>query len=327
MHDWRAALALVLAETGRVGQARRELDELAERTLREIPRGTTWLPTLALLAELCALIGDVPRARTLYELLVPFEGRNVVSIGAAYLGPVARYLGLLATTIGADEWALGHLETARSAAARMGARPTAVLTALDAAEVLTRRDLPGDAERAAALVRSVAREAERLGMAPAVARVAKLRASLAPKAPRPQPAALGRRETDARLIREGRRLAARLRGPHHPPAERPGPAAPRGAARHPADGGRRRRAGRPRRGHGFGPTDMTERRARVAELREELAEARAFNDPERIVRVGEQLEALAPSFRMARAQGRARRARAAQRHARDPLRDPPDRRA
>ena len=110
-----------------------------------------------MLAELCALLRDGERARQLYELLAPYEGRNVVSIGAAYLGPVARYLGLLAMTAGSDERALGHLETARSAAARMGARPAAVLTALDAAEVLARRGAPGDAQRGAALVQSVVR--------------------------------------------------------------------------------------------------------------------------------------------------------------------------
>ena len=36
------------------------------------------------------------RAHRLYELMVAYEGRNVVSLGAVYLGPVARYLGLLA---------------------------------------------------------------------------------------------------------------------------------------------------------------------------------------------------------------------------------------
>jgi len=292
MHDWRAALALVLAETDRVEQARKKLDELADDDFAAIPRGATWLPTLALLAELCALIGDVERARSLYELLVPFEGRNVVSIGAAYLGPLARYLGLLAMTIGADERALGHLETARSAAARMGARPVAVLTALDAAEVLTRRDSAGDAERAAALVRSVAQEAERLGMASAIAHVAELRASLAPEAVRPQPAPLGPLEADARLCREGEvwRLEYEgrtvclqdVKGLRHLATLLASPRTAIAAVALAASGGEPEGA----------PVDMAAR-ARVAELQEELAEARSFNDPERIARVCEQLEAVA----------------------------------
>jgi len=293
MHDWRAALALVLAETGRVEQSRRELDVLAEADFALIPRGTTWLPTLALLAELCAQIGDVPRARSLYELLVPFEGRNVVSIGAAYLGPVARFLGLLAMTIGADERALGHLETARSAAARMGARPTAVVTALDAAEVLTRRKAPGDADRAAALVRSVAREAECLGMATAVARVAALRASLEPVATRPRPTVLGPPEVVARLSREGdvwqldyagRTIRLQdVKGLHHLATLLASPrTAIAAVAMATANGDA-----------GAGPIDMAAQRARVAELQEDLAEARTHNDPERVSRLRAQLEAVA----------------------------------
>jgi tetratricopeptide (TPR) repeat protein len=295
MQDWRCALALVLAETGRVEEARKELDQFAASDFAQIPRGAAWLPTLAMLAELSALLGDRPRAQRLYELLVPYEGRNVVSIGAAYLGPVARYLGLLAMTIGADERALGHLETARSAAARMGARPTAVVTALDAAEVLARRAAAGDAERAAALVQSVAQEAERLGMDGASARVADLRARLrqagaALESVRPPAArAVARlcREHDVwQLDYEGRsvclqdalglrHLATLLARPWTPVAS---------VALAAADGGG---------GRDLRAADLPAQRERVDELREELAEARAFNDPERVARASAELERIA----------------------------------
>ncbi len=144
LRRWRCGLALVLAELGREDEARRELEHLAADDFDDIPRDALWLVAMALLAELCALLDDRPRARRLYDLLVPYDGRNVVALGAAYLGPVARYLGLLAMTAGESERALGHLETARAAAERMGARPTIVLTAHDAAEVLVRRGGPGD---------------------------------------------------------------------------------------------------------------------------------------------------------------------------------------
>jgi hypothetical protein len=179
MRRWRCMLALVLAENGRVDEAHAELDKLAAADFRDFPRDAPWQFAMSLLAELCTMLDDAPRARLVYDLLVPYEGRNVISLGAAYLGPVARYLGMLAMTIGEDERALGHLETARSAAERTGARPTAVLTALDAAEVLVRRGADGDAARGVALVQSVAAEAARLRMDGAVARVADLRARLA----------------------------------------------------------------------------------------------------------------------------------------------------
>ncbi|MEA2222811.1 MAG: eukaryotic-like serine/threonine-protein kinase, partial [Solirubrobacteraceae bacterium] len=178
MRRWRCGLAVVLAELGREAEARRELEQLAAADFEDVPRDALWLDAMSLLAELCTLLNDRPRARRLYELLVPYEGRNVVSMGAAYLGPVARYLGLLAMTIGEDERALGHLETARSAAERMGARPTVVLTALDAAEVLARRDAPGDAQRGRALVQRVAHDAARMQMDGAIARADDLLARL-----------------------------------------------------------------------------------------------------------------------------------------------------
>jgi tetratricopeptide (TPR) repeat protein len=296
MADWRCALALVLAETGRHDEARKELDTFAASDFADIPRGATWLPALAMLGELCALLDDAVRARRLYELLAPFEGRNVVSIGAAYLGPVARYLGLLAMTTQSYERALGHLETARSAAARMGARPMAVLTALDAAEVLARRAAPGDAERGAGLVRGVAQEAERLGMRHAVARAGELRARLEPVdggAPPPLATCETREGALARLRREhdvwtldyeGRSVCLHdAKGLNHLAALLASPrtlipavvlAAP-GAGRAPP------------------PADLATRRARFEELREELAEARAFNDPERVRWASSELEALA----------------------------------
>ena len=130
-------------------------------------------------------------------------------------------------------------------------------------------------------------------MAPAIARVAKLRASLAPEAMRPQPAALGPREAEARLIREGDvwqlgyegrtiRLQA-VKGLQHLATLLASPRTAIAAVALAAPGD----------DNGANPIDMTERRERVAQLQEDLDEARAFNDPERIARVMEQLEALA----------------------------------
>ena len=302
MRGWRCALALVLAELGRTDEARKELDQLAADDFRALARDATWLFAASMLAELCALLGDRPRARRLYELLAPFEGRNAISMGMAYLGPVARHLGLLAMTVGEDERALGHLETARSAAVRMDARPTVVLAALDAATVLVRRGAPGDAERATALVERAASEAQQLGMEGAVARVAELRAGLPePAAPpreaeaeQPRPGAgasrLMRRQDVWLLEHEGRevrlqdskglrQLARLLANPQEPIAAVTLAAAAGDAAAEAASAQAAR--------------ESPAVRVRIGELREELAEARAFNDPERVARAGEQLEELA----------------------------------
>ncbi len=294
MRRWRCMLALLLAERGRVDEARRELDQLAAHDFRDFPRDAPWQFAMSLLAELCTLLDDRPRARLLYDLMAPFEGRNVISLGAAYVGPVARYLGLLAMTIGEDERALGHLETARSATQRTGAVPMAVLCALDAAEVLARRGSPGDAERGVALVDSVAGDAERIGMDGAVARVDGLRTRLADAA-REVPAQGQRRV--ARLTRasdvwqldyDGRSVHLRdAKGLQQLAALLASPGTPIAAVALTS------------------PAEQTtgERAAQLAladELREEIAEARAFNDPERAAHAAARLEALA-----AEVQGRA----------------------
>jgi hypothetical protein len=294
MRRWRCGLALVLAELGREDEARRELEHLAAADFEDVPRDALWLVSMSLLAELCALLDDRPRARRLYELLVPYEGRNVVSMGAAYLGPVARYLGLLAMTIGEDERALGHLETARAAAERMGARPTVVLTALDAAEVLARRDAPGDAPRGRALVQRVTQDAVQMRMDGAIARADDLLARLeeapgparqVPRRLRPAHAAL-RREQDVWLLDyDGRRMRLHdAKGLHHLAALLANPGTPIASVA---------LAGALSGGDHGAAAGRTAHRARALDLREELDEARAFNDPERVSRAREQLEALA----------------------------------
>jgi hypothetical protein len=283
----------VLGELGRDAEARREFEHLAAADFDDIPRDALWLVAMALLAELCALLGDRPRARRLYELLVPYEGRNVVAMGAAYLGPVARYLGLLAMTIGEPERALGHLETARSAAERIGGRPTVVLTALDAAEVLVRRGATGDADRARALVEGVGEEAERHGMAGAAQRAASLRARLQPataaatasnghEAPPALRAGLRHEQDVWRIDYEGRSVwLPDAKGLHHLAALLASPGTRIAAVR--LAGGV---------GNADHAADRAAQRDRAAELREELEEARAFNDPERIARASEALETL-----------------------------------
>ena len=302
---WRCGLALILAELGRTDEARRELEHLGAADFEDIPRDALWLVSMSLLAELCTLLHDRPRARRLYELLVPYDGRNVVSMGGSYLGPVARYLGLLAMTIGEDERALGHLEAARSAADRMGSRPIVVLTALDTAEVLVRRDRPGDAQRARTLVRRVADDAAQVPMEGLIARAKALLERL-DEAGRPAHKAAGgrtlraalRREQDVWLLDyEGRSVWLRdAKGLHHLAAlfESPGtPIASVSLARGLVGSDAPQAAA-------HGP-----HRAQAIELREELAEARAFNDPERVAQARQELEALAAAVAEADDEGRA----------------------
>jgi tetratricopeptide (TPR) repeat protein len=296
MRLWRCGLALVLADLGREEEARRELEHLAAADFEDIPRDALWLVAMSALAQLCALLGDARRAQRLYELLISYEGRNVVFLGAAYLGPVAHYLGLLAMTTGDDERALAHLETARAAAERMGARPTVVLTALDAAEVLARRGAAGDAQRGRALAERVAHDATQQQMNGALARIAQLRKRFdsleGASARRPQRATLTR-EHDVWSLGYGKRnfCLQDVKGMRHlatllaQPDTRVTAVALAAAAEQ--DAGDPAATILP----AAGPPAMY--RERAADLREELAEAQAFNDPERVALAQQQLETLA----------------------------------
>ena len=293
MRQWRCGLALVLAELGREEEARRELEHLAAADFDDVPRDALWLVAMSLLAELCAALEDAPRAQRLYELMASYEGRNVVFMGAAYLGPVARYLGLLAMTTGESERALAHLETARSAAERMGARPTVVLTALDAAEVLARRGGAVDAQRGRALIERVAQDAAQQRMVGAQARIVELRDRFdelegAAAARRAQLAALTRDQEVWFLEYGGRRVCLQdAKGLRHLATllSQPDTRVAAVALAAAADDKATDPVGVPALTAGY--------RERAAELREELAEAQAFNDPERVALAREQLELLA----------------------------------
>jgi ATP/maltotriose-dependent transcriptional regulator MalT len=122
----RSALALLYSYLGEERVARHELDYLAENDFADLHRDWTWLPNLAILAEVCAFLGDSQRAAKLYDLLLPYGERNVVSSSAP--GVVARHLGLLATTMGLFDDAAAHYETALRLNERMGARVALVHT-------------------------------------------------------------------------------------------------------------------------------------------------------------------------------------------------------
>jgi hypothetical protein len=172
----------------------------------------------------------------------------------------------------------------------MGARPAIVLTALDAAEALVRRGAPGDARRARALVDGVEQAAVRQGLAGAVERAASLRSRLEPATDaanghgraRTLRAVLRREQDVWRVDYEGRSVwLPDAKGLHHLAALLASPGTPIAAVRL-ADGA-----------PSADPAAVrAAQRERAAELEEELDEARTFNDPERIARATEALEAL-----------------------------------
>jgi tetratricopeptide (TPR) repeat protein len=159
---WRAALALLLIELGRVDEARAEFEALAGE---EMPRDANWLIGVTLLAEVCGALGDGARAAPLYSLLEPYAGRNVVVGRAATCnGAAARLLGTLAAAMRSWELAEGHFISALAMHERMGARPWVARTQLAYAEMLLARRRRGDKARARDLLADAVGTADALGM-------------------------------------------------------------------------------------------------------------------------------------------------------------------
>lgn len=158
---WRAALAMLHAELGALEESRAAIETVARDGFVALRRDRTWLFSLGCLAEACHRCGDAARSAELYEILLPYEGRNAIAGPAYYLGPVSYYLGILASSVGRRATAEQHLARALTAAREAGARPFVARILLATARVRAPSD-PRGAAQLQAEGEAVARE---LGMA------------------------------------------------------------------------------------------------------------------------------------------------------------------
>jgi DNA-binding SARP family transcriptional activator/tetratricopeptide (TPR) repeat protein len=161
---WRCALASAYARLGRTAHARHELEALARADFGAIPRDCFWLSSLATLAEVVAALGDTARARLLYELLMPYADRCVITYALLCQGSASRSLGLLATTMSRFDEATQHFEHALEMNARIKAPIWIAHTQHDYARMLVLRDALGDRNKAVELLRAALAPAERLGL-------------------------------------------------------------------------------------------------------------------------------------------------------------------
>jgi tetratricopeptide (TPR) repeat protein len=162
--SFRCFIPLLELELGREHEARRAFDELADAEFAALPRDSEWLFCLALLGEVAAHLHDHDRAALLYRLLAPYARVNAMAAGEVALGPVARYLGILAATTSRWDEAAGHFEGAIAMNAKMGARPALAYTQQDYARMLLARDQPGDREKARELLDDAVSIYQELGM-------------------------------------------------------------------------------------------------------------------------------------------------------------------
>jgi tetratricopeptide (TPR) repeat protein len=141
---WRCGLALIYADTNRKPDAQREFEYFAAPDFTNLPRDRDWLGALASLSQVCAFLGDAPRAAMLYQLLLPYAEHYIV-VGPAIVcvGSVARFLGLLAMTMGRWDDAQAHFEAALQDNTRIGAHPLVAWTQLMYARMLLARAQAG----------------------------------------------------------------------------------------------------------------------------------------------------------------------------------------
>jgi DNA-binding SARP family transcriptional activator len=158
---FRCALALLHARLGGAREAQEALDDLVSDDVAALPFDQEWLYGTSLLAEACALLGDAESAAVLYRLLTPWAGFNVAEVAEGFRGSVARYLGLLAATMGRWEEAEQHFQRAVEMNARMGARPWLAHTQHDYARMLLVRD---ESPRAHGLIAEALATYRELGM-------------------------------------------------------------------------------------------------------------------------------------------------------------------
>ena len=303
----RSALACVLVELERFDEARTVLGDLARDDFAALPADNEWLLGMSLAGEASARLGDRETAESLYRLLGPYAGRHAIGHTEGSIGAVDRYLGLLAVALGRLDDATRHLEDAVHVNERMGARPWTAHSRHDLAAVLVLRDMPGDRPRAADLDALALATARDLGMPALAARIEAAIADAAADASSGSPAGRARgvfrREGeywsisfDGAAVRMKHSkglayLAVLLRNAGREvhaldlASDRDGNAAPVAVEglRVEADGG-------------AGPTLDREAKAayreRMDELRSDLAEAEAWNDPERAARATAELEVL-----------------------------------
>jgi eukaryotic-like serine/threonine-protein kinase len=164
MVGYACALAAMLSQAGRPAEAQAELERLTASGLDGFPKDCTHLLMLALVGDVAAELGDADRARQVYDWLMPYSGRWVVSAGASALWPVDRSLGRLATVVGSIDLALQHIASARAQAERAGALPSSTLAMLDEARALLARGRPEDHDQIRRLARQVLEQAQQIGM-------------------------------------------------------------------------------------------------------------------------------------------------------------------
>lgn len=161
---WKPGFGLIAAELGYNDAAKRILKELAE-TGFELPHDAMFSTTLSYLADICVAVEHLEHAKTIYDMLLPYE-RMTITAGATTVcaGSAARRLGALAALMGDWDASNDMFETAIEIDTGMDAPPWIAHSKVAFAAGLRRRGRKQDQERAFHLEAEALATAQKLGM-------------------------------------------------------------------------------------------------------------------------------------------------------------------
>ena len=144
---FRAFLALAYCECGRDAEARSIFTLLVGGDVDNMISDYFASPTAAILATVCAELGDVQAAPVLFEVIHPYRDQ-VASHPGLWCGSFSHHLGSLATTMNRFSEAEDYFRTAETVHRRTGAATWLARTELAWARMFVARNESGDAERA-----------------------------------------------------------------------------------------------------------------------------------------------------------------------------------
>ncbi|MGH9084565.1 MAG: hypothetical protein ACRDYW_03850, partial [Acidimicrobiales bacterium] len=174
----RVGLALLLAELGRVEEARGLLAAIHEGSLEAL-HDRNWPASWFQLARAAALVGDRELAATLLEdRHRPSERCVIVSLATVCLGAADLATAWLLHTTGDLDAADERYASATALSSRIGARSWLAQAQVDHARLLLDRDGVGDRATAAQLVHLAADAAAAIGLPPVTAACEDLRGRL-----------------------------------------------------------------------------------------------------------------------------------------------------
>ncbi|MED6335901.1 MAG: AAA family ATPase [Planctomycetota bacterium] len=157
--------ASLLADAGRLKEARQELESWSREGLHTVHTGTFMLVGLCELAHTAFVLKESAIAEQLEEKLAPFGSLHRQISGAhIYLGPVATCRAELARTLGRRSAAQGHYEQAIEAARGMRAPPHVAWAQAGLAQLLAEGGSDSERRQALDLARSACERGQALGM-------------------------------------------------------------------------------------------------------------------------------------------------------------------